>query len=221
MDLRVRRPPDLGFIYDYSVDGRFVRAAKTGLLLMNTLDPDRYSFHNTLHPIDVMKDAMKLAVMEGLDRLSRGRLFYSAATHDLGFISVYEKNEAVGAQIAAGLLRKEGGSNEDISVCMEAILSTAWPQNPQTPLECVLNDADVANFGKTGERGFLARGEAFRQERMMIEKIDLPKAEWYRSTYERLRGHRFFTESARKLYGEQEKRNMEELRRLAEASIRE
>jgi|GEM_PF-482139 hypothetical protein len=219
--LERRQETDLRFLERYDVDPRFRAAAVEGLRLMERLDPEIYQYHNKHHAIDVIKDAMFIGLLEGISKKDLGLLLAGAAFHDTGFTEVYDRNEPVGARLARESLKRLGIQERDVVVVENMIIKgTTWPQRPETKLERILADADVANFGKRGPRGFVALREAVRCERTHQMGVQMTNKEWQIGTYNFLAQHHYFTESARSLFGKLATAHIAELKVTAESIMR-
>jgi len=183
-------------------------------------------YHGKPHAEDVLHEAVLFGLAEGISAPRDFELLaLAAAFHDSGFIKEYDKNESIGAEIAAKYMRESGEYTEaEIERVREAILSTQVSfesgfkqliQNSNDILQRVLADADVSNFGR---EDFEDKAERLFQELLGVGKVPADNKETrlaFNKFRERmLETHQWNTGSALHLREEQKKKNWEILRGL-------
>ena len=177
--------------------------------------PATLHYHGLLHTRDeVVPAVLRLAEMEGVHGEPLTLLQTAAWFHDLGFVERPVLHELIGVRIAQEALPEFGYSDKQIEVVRWAILATALPQDPQTPLEQILADADLDVLGR---EDFWPRNLDLRRELAELGKV-FTDVEWYTGQLKFISGHTYFTESARALRDRQKAVNVEELREALQRS---
>lgn len=142
---------------------------KDGLDFLDKSLPPDLLYHNIDHTRDVIYEAVRFAVLDGLDQESVKLLAVAAVFHDAGFTVRRMENEAEGARIAAQFMILSGEfSSEEISAVERMILDTKVQltsegprQVSSSPLSGYLLDADLSNLGRDD---FLQKWELLRIE---------------------------------------------------------
>jgi uncharacterized protein len=172
--------------------------------------PKHLVYHNLEHTKDVVAMVKELITEHNslCDRHNRPEskiseyqanlLEIAAWFHDIGFTNAYFGHEEQSAIIAGCQLRALGCGEIEIQLVQGMIRATKLPQNPQTFLEKLLCDADLANFGRDD---FMKLGPKVRTElvKQGITKFKDEKA-WFEHSRDMLMKHKFHTEAARFLF---------------------
>lgn len=171
----------------------------------------RLVYHNLPHTKDV-SDSVEILI-KGMDLPRRDRisLLLAAAYHDSGFLERYDNNEEIGARIAGESLSKYGYYAPQIGEISNLILATKMPQNPQTDLQKILCDADLANLGR---RDFYIKTELLRRELSAMDISNVPPRQWYEGALRLLEGHQYWTQQARNLWQAGKERHIAEIKEL-------
>ncbi len=153
-------------------------------------------YHSLAHTrADVTVAVERLAETEGLPQPDRLRLRTAAYFHDIGYVERREEHEAAGIRIARAVLPGFGFTPAQLDVISALLLSIRWPQTPGTLAEEILADADLDVLGRedywTRNVDLRAEWEAFGRR--------VTDQEGCRNQLRFLRGHRYFTASARGL----------------------
>ncbi len=107
------------------------------------------TYHNVAHTLDVLKQAVDIAKMEGIqDEEDLLLLQISALYHDVGFLEIYTGHEEVSCKVACSELTDFGLSTIQIEKVCGMIRATKVPQQPQTVLEQIICDADLDYLGR-------------------------------------------------------------------------
>jgi uncharacterized protein len=171
-------------------------------------------YHSVVHTRDEVVPAVeRLAALEGVAGDMYVLLRTAAFYHDLGFIDRYESHEEASAEIARRSLPRFGYGEAEIEMIVKLIMATKLPQLPQSLPEKILADADLDILGR---EDFLARNAALRAE-LAAFRAPIDDASWYVGQIFFLRGHRYFTESARRLRDAKKRENLERLGELLAA----
>lgn len=170
--------------------------------------PQYLYYHNTSHTSNVIEACVKLAETEGISGDDLTILKTAALFHDAGFIETYSGHEDISIKMAEKWLPEYGYTPEQIKQIEELIEVTKSNSTPNNKLEEIIRDADLYYLGTTryveiSERLFKEMSEAgFIKD----------KEEWHVQQLKFLKGHKYYTESARKLLNAGLERSLNELR---------
>jgi predicted metal-dependent HD superfamily phosphohydrolase len=178
--------------------------------LRQGLSPQLY-YHSYEHTLDVVWEAVRFAIFDGLAPRARELLAVAAAFHDTGFLLTPLRNEPHGAALAQRAMEESGGySAAEIGAVHQMILDTALQstpsglrQIPHTELSPYLLDADLSNLGRPD---FFERGELQRRE------VQAERTSFWRATLTLLEGHTWLTPAGTALRQEQQLKNTAWLR---------
>jgi predicted metal-dependent HD superfamily phosphohydrolase len=176
--------------------------------------PKELKYHNYLHTMDVVKEALCFGISENLSERELHLLGIAAVFHDTGFLQRRENNEVLGAAIAAEALQEAGGytAEETRLICKmiedTKLIHTSLDDKEKlsSKLSGYLLDADVSNFGKDD---FFEKSACIIDENGIIDKKG-----FYRDLLELLLQHRWYTKSAFKLRQAKKEENIAKLRQL-------
>ncbi|HJZ45965.1 MAG TPA: HD domain-containing protein [Roseiflexaceae bacterium] len=191
----------------------FQRARAYALQRLERELPAALTYHSLGHTRDDVAPAtVQLAAIAGIYGEQRMLLHTAAYYHDIGFVIQRTDHEAIGAQIAAEALPSFGYTAPQIEIIHDMIMATRLPQSPRNLLEQLIADADLDALGRSD---FLARNQALRDELAAYGERwnDL---EWYREQLAFLSSHRYWTDAAQRVRGEQKRRNVETIVELIE-----
>jgi uncharacterized protein len=175
--------------------------------------PPSLKYHGIVHTREeVTPAAERIAAAEGIHGKSLYLLLTAAWFHDLGFVEQAPYHELIGARISVQVLPSFGVEKRDVEIVRWAILATAMPQAPQSLIESVLADADLATLGS---QNFKQRNNDLREELSLLGR-PYTDEKWYSSQLKFLERHRYFTYCAHTLFDAQKKSNMEYLRSMIE-----
>ena len=171
--------------------------------LTHELSP-HLKYHNAAHTASVLSVTESLATLENISADETLLLKTAALFHDAGFLLTNKNHEEASCSIALESLPRYGYSSEEISTICRIIMATRLPQRPVDKLEEIICDADLHYLG-TEKYNEIAAGlyEEFKRERI----VKNPK-EWEQKEICFLMAHRYFTASAKKLYGPLKEQNI-------------
>lgn len=153
-------------------------------------------YHSLAHTRDeVVPAAERLAATEGVSGEALFLLRTAAYFHDLGFVERREGHEAASVRIAEEQLPAFGFQHGQIAAIGEMIMATRLPQSPATPLAAMLADSDLDMLGRAD---FLSFNQLLRTE-LAAFAPPVSDADWYRQQLGFVRGHRYWTPTARTL----------------------
>jgi uncharacterized protein len=108
--------------------------------------PPHLTYHNLGHTAYVLDQVIFLANVSHVSEEDLHLLKLGALFHDTGFIEDPKDHEEKGCEIAQSYL-SDAYSSEDLNKIYGMIMATKIPQQPQTPLENILADADLEYLG--------------------------------------------------------------------------
>ncbi len=174
----------------------FEAAARYAYDKLETELPANLLYHGVHHTKDdVVPAAKRLADSYNLDKEAKLLLLTAAWYHDVGFTVRYDKNEAIGARIAAEALPQFGYNFEQIQAIVGIILATSPPQAPNNLLEAIMVDADLDSLGRDD---FMDVATALREEEAIFKNLTRTDSQWFWEEMNFLRDHRYFTDVQRR-----------------------
>jgi uncharacterized protein len=181
--------------------------------LASDLDP-ALCYHSLAHTRDDVALAMeRLAPMEGVAGEALLLVRTAACFHDLGFLERRDGHEAVGVRLAAEVLPGYGYSPAQIVQIGGMIMATRLPQAPNGLLEQLLADSDLDLLGR---EDFIVLNARLRAELAHFQP-DPGDVAWLRGQIAFLRGHRYWTASARRLRETGKRQNITALEQMLAA----
>ena len=174
------------------------------VFLANKLS-QQYCYHNLQHTeniieaINVISDGMCLNDQDRLILLVAGWF------HDVGYVDAIEDHERTGALMAERFLKDNEVDTEDISKVKSCILSTRYPQHPESILEQVICDADLLHLG---QKDFLHKAELIRKEWSLTRNLNYTNEQWHALNLEFISKHVFHTAYCKKSYNKRKNKNI-------------
>jgi class 3 adenylate cyclase/ligand-binding sensor domain-containing protein len=175
--------------------------------LKKELSP-KLHYHSFDHSKDVTRQAERIAIGEGITDEDLFLLKSAASYHDAGFVEQYEKNEPIGARMAAEILPKFGYTDVHIQRIKDLIYVTQVPHQPKNKLEEIICDADLDYLGR---EDFHDIADRLRRELREHGKIDSDR-KWDEMQVSFLTNHRFFTKTSIETRLEKKKQNLKEVK---------
>ena len=163
-------------------------------------------YHNYDHADEVALASGRMGcyyLLSGNDALLLGTASY---LHDIIFEVGGKDNEERSAQFAYEHLPSLGYEQMEIEQIGKLILATKLPTNPESRLEEIICDADLSNLGTPR---FFSCNDALQRERDVKDRLI-----WLEGSYDFLKGHGYYTEAGRNLFGEGIQRNLSTLKNL-------
>jgi uncharacterized protein len=190
----------------------YERAWQHALHRLNHDLPDNLYYHSVPHTRDVVVPATeRLADYYEVRDPDRTLLLTAAWYHDLGFIEQFEKNEPIGARIAAETLPDFGYSPEQIAVVQDIIMATQIPHQPKNLLHEIIADADMDALGRVD---FMLSAEQLRMEERDWRNRTYTDEEWFLFEMRFLSSHRYFTRAQRRFRNRGKVQNYLQLAKL-------
>lgn len=116
-------------------------------LFKNELD-EKFVYHNYIHTKRVVKSTKEIIEYSQISAKEEKALLVAAWLHDTGYVDGPENHEERSAEIAQKFLTEQGESEEFIKLVQTLIIATKFKDQPKTPLEEIIRDADSSHFAK-------------------------------------------------------------------------
>ncbi|MBT8219267.1 MAG: HD domain-containing protein [Bacteroidia bacterium] len=165
-------------------------------------------YHNIIHAERVMSVASDLAKQEGLEKSEILKIKLAGLFHDVAYAEAPDNHEAKSAEKAKEFLQTQGLSEADINDICALILATNIHSRPRNIGEMIMRDADVSYLGST-DYGVISN--LLRSEMEMLSGNKMDDEEWNDLTAKFVTDHQFFTDSARRQFGEQKAKNLKSI----------
>ncbi|MBX0333916.1 HD domain-containing protein [Pontibacter sp. HSC-14F20] len=166
-------------------------------------------YHNYKHTFETAKEARKLGELYNLSPEELQDLELAAWFHDTGYLKTYDGHEEESVRYATSWLHEKNYPPERIACITDCIMATKHGTKPETLLQEVIVDADMANIGK---ETFFATAELLRVEWEIFKDKFFTDQEWAQFQMEFLLSTTFFTAKAQHKYAEQLGLNIQEQR---------
>lgn len=158
-------------------------------LLSNKL-PDGVCYHNVKHTKDVVRAAIEIAEQCYFTQKQLEIVTLAAWFHDCGHITTCINHEDHSKAIATDFLSRHKYPKDDIHKVLACIEATRMPQNPKTPEEQVVADADLYHFTKPDYPKY---EQELRKEVKYYLNKTYSDIEWAEKNYAMLTNHSYFT----------------------------
>lgn len=174
-----------------------------------------YDYHNMIHTLDVVKGVNELTNETSLSRSEIELLQIAAYYHDV-IQDQGPENEKKSSEVAEIDMKEIGYSETDIDFVKDCIvkgtklvkqIDESWRSEPETLPQKILADADLRVLGQSD---FMDTAEGLRSE------WGLAGEEYEKEFLERqtkfLESHKYHTQAAEQIWGEQKQKNLEALK---------
>ena len=159
--------------------------------------PPHLTYHNVAHTNSVLGVTESLAVLENIGEDETLLLKTAALFHDAGFLQKFKNHEESSCSLALESLPQYGYSSDEIGTICRIIMATRLPQRPADKLEEIICDADLHYLGTSQYEEISA--DLYKEFKK--EGVVKTRKEWQQKELSFLMAHRFFTSSAKELYG--------------------
>ncbi len=180
-------------------------------MLLNEKLPSWALYHNYEHTAETVEACEEIGEGCKLSRSETEIAQLAAWFHDAGYTEAVDGHEEAGATIAREFLSAQGYPPERTDSVAGAILATKVPQKPQTLVEQVVCDADMAHLGrkKFFEKSNLLRLEIERRTGSLISDVD-----WINTNVEFVARHQYHTAYAKQEFSNRRMKNLAQLQEL-------
>jgi uncharacterized membrane-anchored protein YitT (DUF2179 family)/HD superfamily phosphodiesterase len=169
--------------------------------------PAELTYHNAKHTKSTIGHAKELALLENVRGDDLTLLVTAAAYHDSGFLHLYENHEEASCGIAREHLPGFGYNPGQIEEICGLILATRFPQQPQTPLQKILCDADLFYLGTDQYQAIAETLYHELQHKGLYRNMNT----WLAEQRDFMAAHRYFTVAAEKRLSASLERNRQAL----------
>jgi HD superfamily phosphodiesterase len=148
-----------------------------------------FHYHNADHTLDVYHSAEAIARSEQINDDDTRLLLTAALYHDCGYLHSVDNHERASCSIAREVLPQFNYSDIDVEKICKLIMATCLPQQPTTPAENIICDADLDYLGR---EDFIVTGNKLFAELQELGKVKNVE-EWNKMQINFLQNHRYFT----------------------------
>lgn len=181
--------------------------------LTEELSPD-LTYHSLTHTRDdVLPAARRLGQLSGINGETLLLLETAALYHDTGFLRQYHDHETASIAIARETLPDFGYTPAQIELIVGLIAATRMPQQPRTPLQQLMCDADLDLLGR---EDFMRLNRELLKEVRLYSGRDIAEHEWLTEQLQFLQSHHFFSPAAIASRSAGKAKNVEKMRRSLE-----
>ncbi|WP_276504485.1 HD domain-containing protein [Terrimonas pollutisoli] len=168
----------------------FLQLKSTILELLRTDLDQRLTYHCLAHTEDVLEQAQRIALTEGIADPKLLLLIKIAALfHDTGFLHTYKGHEEESCRIMEEYVRDPDLTKRDIEMIKGMIRATKVPQTPHNLPEKILCDADLDYLGRDD---FKPISETLKDE-FLVYGIIKTEQDWDDMQVSFFESHRYFT----------------------------
>jgi uncharacterized protein len=168
----------------------FLRLKSTILELLRTDLDQRLTYHCLAHTEDVLEQAQRIALTEGIADPKLLLLIKIAALfHDTGFLRTYKGHEEESCRIMEEYVSDRDLTKPDIEMIKGMIRATKVPQTPHNLAEKILCDADLDYLGRDD---FKPISETLKDE-FLVYGIIKTEQDWDDMQVSFFESHRYFT----------------------------
>ena len=171
-------------------------------------------FHNWQHTIDVVSNSKGIGTAENINERDFTVLCIAAYFHDVGHIFGAAEHEKISADYAREFLKLQGVATDVIADVCLTIKATSLTVEPQTKIQKIIRDADLAHLGQIS---FNEKNERLRKEWGLRDDLDLTDLEWVLLNIKFLESHSYFTQTAQHFLSKQKEVNLAGLYQLKNA----
>jgi predicted metal-dependent HD superfamily phosphohydrolase len=154
-------------------------------------------FHNLQHTKEAVQAADEIADYYKLSPKDKEILLIATWFHDLGYMSDYLNHEEKSIEFSEQFLQKFNYPVSDIKTISEIILSTKLNTVPQSDLQKIINDADLAHLAK--DNG-LEHGEALRKELEELHNKTFTDQDWLKFDLKFYKQTKYYTSYAKQYW---------------------
>jgi predicted metal-dependent HD superfamily phosphohydrolase len=173
-------------------------------------------FHSIEHTQRIVKRVEEIEAHYNLNEKEKIAVYIAAWFHDTGYLFTSPAgHEEKSVEQMKSFMEKNLPDGELIQTVQGCIMATKMGEEPSTPLQQILCDADTYHLGT---KDFKKTNKQVRKE--LEAECDISKTEWNVKTLEFLERHKYYTSYCIDLLSKGKQENIETLRRkIAEQAI--
>lgn len=172
--------------------------------------PDELTYHNMKHTVDVVTQVEIIGRGERIGEEEMLLLKTAALFHDTGFLVEKDHHEDYSIDLAREVMQLYGFLDEQIEEVCQLINVTRPEAEPRNHLEAILKDADLDYLGRSD---FLPVSNNLYNEVQQLNG-SLSKSEWNKKQIHFISGHKYYTNTAKKLRQVKKEKQLKGLRDL-------
>lgn len=165
-------------------------------------------YHGYHHTLEVAANAGEIAQEEQVSPNELVLLQTAVWLHDAGFMYTYSHHEDKGCELAQTLLPQYGYTPGDIDIICGLIQATQIPQQPTTPLQNIIADADLMYLGTSN---YTPIAETLYTELTHFTPLK-SRTDWHQIQIHFLENHHFHTRYCQEKYEPGKQRNLKRLK---------
>lgn len=169
---------------------------------------EKYAYHNLQHTINVVNAVKEICALEGITKEATELLEIAAWFHDTGYDQGAEGHEQRSADYATAFLKANDYPIAAITTIQHCILTTKYPQAPNTLFEKILCDADLNHLGKNI---YWDRCGKIREELTLVKALVMSEQDWLDFELEFIQNHQFQTKTGQTLYEKNKQKHIKQL----------
>ena len=162
-------------------------------------------YHDYKHTADVVEGVIKLAAAHELSAADTEILALAAWFHDTGFLQQSAGHEVISVSIAKKYLASQNCNEATIDLVAACIEATALGYTPKTLLQQIIKDADML---AVGTEDYFITSELLREEKRLLNGIEIDEIEWLKGEIEFLKSHTYYTKVAQLNYNHVKSKNL-------------
>lgn len=174
--------------------------------LLESLSPNLF-YHCPAHTEDVVRQAERIALEEGVHGHELFILKVAALYHDTGFLDTYFRHEEKSCAIFLEDNRSYKLPKKDVELIIGLIMATRVPQLPNTLLQRILCDADLDYLGR---KDYDEIAELLRKEFLHYGIVANEHA-WMELQRKFLSTHHYHTASSQRLREPVKQKNLKKI----------
>ncbi len=215
-----------GIIPELSVDGagkhpnelfktrlQHIRFTDMEEAVLNRLEnelPEELTYHNMKHTVDVVTQVEIIGKGEMVEEEEMLLLKTAALFHDTGFLIDFENHEDSSIELAREVMQLYGFLDEQVEEVCQLINVTRKESEPRNHLEAILKDADLDYLGRSDFRP--VSNSLYNEFEKLTGKMSVD--EWNRKQINFISGHKYYTNTAKKLRQVKKEKQLNGLRDL-------
>jgi predicted metal-dependent HD superfamily phosphohydrolase len=177
--------------------------------LFNNYLPAICKFHNIHHTLNVVQFCHELGEHYRLTKTDMEKLLLAAWFHDTGYCLNMDNHENESVTVVSTFLDSHNLTEKYMTSVKNLILATKRSDEPVTLAEQIICDADTQHLGA---EDYFKWSMLLKEEFQLKNSQELSAKEWNHMNICFFNSHRYFTEYAQRMWGEQKLKNLDQLK---------
>jgi HD superfamily phosphodiesterase len=187
---------------------------KTSAFVLDLLHaklPPHLLYHNPSHSEEVAHNCRTLALASDMNSEEVEIVQLAGWFHDTGYIDRTDGHEARGVELMEDFLQQMHYPVVRRTIIAGCIRATKMPQSPHSPLEEIVCDADLLNFGTDA---FFEKNNLIRGELEFLNGKRFADIEWLQRSEQLLLRHHFHAAQIERMYQPGREKNLSKIRSM-------